>query len=389
MTTLRRYWLPILMMLAGATMLGIYWLQTRPYAPTVAQATPTLTPEPIIPTRTPQPSADATPLPETLPQATDLATPAAVRATIIPSADLSYRGRFGVSGGLVEAERAFNAGLPFGALLNWDLALEPPPLDAAFWQMVRVGPDGIRNITWEGLDEVVANNPGAVWMVGNEPDVPWQDGVTAETYAEIYHDVYTFIKERDARASIAIGGVSQSTPLRRAYLDRILDHYQETYGTPMPVDIWNVHAFTLREEADSWGVGIPPGMDVTRGELYEIDDHADLTIWKQNLIDFRAWMAERGYANRPLAVSEYGILLPEDYGFPPELVRTYMQETVAFMQTAANETGYAQDDGRLVQWWFWYSVFDPAFYPTGNLFDPESGQLTPLGEAYQELIAGP
>ena len=53
-------------------------------------------------------------------------------------------------------------------------------------------------------------------MIGNEPDVRWQDNVTPERYAEIYHDIYTFIKERDPGAQVVIGGVAQSTPLRRA-----------------------------------------------------------------------------------------------------------------------------------------------------------------------------
>ena len=28
----------------------------------------------------------------------------------------------------------------------------------------------------------------------------------------------------------------------------------------MPVDVWNVHNFVLREERGSWGVDIPPGI---------------------------------------------------------------------------------------------------------------------------------
>ena len=49
--------------------------------------------------------------------------------------------------------------------------------------------------------------------------------------------------------------------------------YRNTYGAPLPVDIFNVHAFILREEQDNWGVGIPPGMDGWTGTLYELEDH--------------------------------------------------------------------------------------------------------------------
>jgi hypothetical protein len=183
-----------------------------------------------------------------------------------------------------------------------------------------------------------------------------------------------------------IGGVSQPTPLRRAYLDRVLDTYETLYGEPLPVDVWNVHAFVLREEAGSWGVDIPPGMEVEEGALYELADHDNLDILQQNLFDFRAWMAERGYGDRPLVVSEYGILMPEDYGFPLERVGAFLTGTFDIFRTIANETGYAADDGRLVQWWFWYSVYDGELYPTGNLWDSERQELTPLGNIWMDYV---
>jgi len=34
-----------------------------------------------------------------------------------------------------------------------------------------------------------------------------------------------------------------------------------------------------------------------------------------------------------------------------------------------------------VQWWCWYSLADTV-YPTGNLFDPETRTMTPLGAAW-------
>ena len=71
-----------------------------------------------------------------------------------------------------------------------------------------------------------------------------------------------------------------------------------------------------------------------------------------------------------LAVTEFGILHPSDYGFPPEVVAEFMVDTFDFFMTAANDTGYPADDYRLVQWWFWYSVFDSGDFPTGNLYDP-------------------
>jgi hypothetical protein len=254
--------------------------------------------------------------------------------------------------------------------------------------MVRTEEDGIRRTTWEEIALAIQANPGAYWMVGNEPDVRWQDNVTPQRYAEIYHEVYTFIKERDPEAKLVIGGVAQPTPLRRAYLDIVLDTYEDKYGEKMPIDVWNVHAFTLREERDSWGVDIPPGMDDELAIQYEIDDHDDLEILKQNLIEFRLWMADRGYGDKPLIISEYGILMPEDYGFPLERVGAYLTGSFHLFQTLSGADGYEPDEGRLVQQWFWYSLYDGEFYPTGNLFTPSTGEITPLGKIWADYVAG-
>ena len=321
---------------------------------------PTPSPEPIVPTRTPtsasvsypspsEGTAPAGPTAVSLPEATSTSLPKATatqtavpeiviegEATTIPATGTpspllvtSELARFGVSIArkLEDVEAAYGAGLPFGSTQNWNVNIIPPAVPAEYWQMVRIDQEGIRKVDWDYLAEAIAANPDSKWLIGNEPDVIWQDNVTPERYAEIYHDVYTFIKDHDPGAEVAIGGVSQPTPLRRAYLDIVLDAYQAKYGRPMPIDIWNVHAFTLREEADSWGVGIPPGMEGQQGILYEIEDHDDVEIIAQNLLDFRRWMAERGYGDKPLVISEYGILMPEDYGFPPQRVAAFQAAT--------------------------------------------------------------
>ena len=324
--------------------------------------------EPTI-TSTPTPVATSTPLPAACP------TPDCVI-------------HFGVSGQKDIMDLALEAGLPFSHYLNWRILEDPPPLeDVEFWQMVRVSQEG-QVQDWEAIGRAVDAQPGSIWVVGNEPDIIWQDNVTPDRYAHIYHDVYTFIKERDPTAKVAIGGVGQPTPLRLAYLDIVLETYETTYGEPMPIDVWTVHNFILREEADSWGVGIPPGMEGETGELYELEDHDDLAIFQQNLINFRAWMAERGYADRPLAITEFGILHPWDFGFPEEVVVDFMIGAFDILMNTVNETGYPADDGRLVQWWFWFSVYDALDFPTGNLYDPDTDRLTPIGEVFASYVRG-
>lgn len=331
-----------------------------------------------MPTRTPAPTAA---------EAATTPTPA-TGATPVPSPPVTFDEleRFGVAGAWEFAAPAAEAGLPFGRFLNWRIMLELPPVPGVeSWQMVRLSEAGVLP-SWEQIDAVLAANPGSVWLVGNEPDVRWQDNVTPERYAALYREVYTYIKERDPEARVGVGGVAQATPLRLAYLDRVLAAYQDATGTPLPADWWSLHAFVLREERDSWGVDIPPGFSVDTGTLYSIEDHGDAAIVEQHVRAFRDWMAANGYRETPLAVTEFGILLPFDYGFPPEFVAAYLVETMEFLRTATGENGLPDDDGRLVQAWFWYSIYDDGAYPTGNLFDFNTRQLTPLGEAYRAYV---
>jgi hypothetical protein len=237
------------------------------------------------------------------------------------------------------------------------------------------------------LREIAAHNPGRLWLVGNEPDVIWQVNATPEQYARLYHDVYEALKEADPTCQVAIGGVSQVTPLRLRYLDEVLAAYANAFGIPMPVDVWNIHLAILREERGTWGVDIPPGMPDDTGILYEIDDNGDVEIFKSQVMAFRRWMADHGLRNRPLIVTEFSVLMPAEYGFPFERVRAFMIAAFDFLMTARDENvGFPPDGNRLVQRWAWYSIADSA-YSTGNLFDPDTGQITALGKAFAAYAA--
>jgi hypothetical protein len=125
---------------------------------------------------------------------------------------------------------------------------------------------------------------------------------------------------------------------------------------------------------------------VDEGRLYEIEDHDSLEIFRQQVVDFRRWMEESGERDKPLIVSEYGIVMPAEYGFSQQRVQDFMYATFDFFMTATDpELGYAPDGYRLVQRWLWYSLSDTV-YPTGNLFDPVTGQITALGLAYGSYV---
>ncbi len=280
------------------------------------------------------------------------------------------------------------------------------PAGMEFVQTLRVSDDGpladrecSACPTWSALREWVQANPGSLWLIGNEPDR--QDYVYPERYASIYHSLHTFLKQHDASSLVGIGGVVQPTPVRRQYLDLILNSYQAQYGSPMPVDVWNIHNYVLREKRpyagcpDCWGCGVPPGVPQNQGILYDwwehdmLDPHpTDPTKigWKQQIIDFRQWMKDRGQQNKPLIISEFGTLMWELLGFDYPRVRDFMLATFDFLTTAADSnTGYPADGYRLVQAWAWYSLDEDVFegFPVANnLFDPETRLITPLGLDY-------
>jgi hypothetical protein len=154
----------------------------------------------------------------------------------------------------------------------------------------------------------------------------------------------------------------------------------------MPVDLWNMHAFVLREDRDSWGVNIPSGFEIVNtGELWDVDDHANLALVEAQVRAMRNWMAAHGQQEKPLWITEYGILMPAEYGFPPERVAAFMTQSFDLFATLRDPvTGFPADDQRLVQRWNWYSARDSR-YPAGNLFDAH-GAPTLVGAALSDYI---
>ncbi|MEZ4580851.1 MAG: hypothetical protein R3A10_04220 [Caldilineaceae bacterium] len=143
------------------------------------------------------------------------------------------------------------------------------------------------------LTTMAANNPGRTWIIGNEPDVAWQDNTTAADYACAYHDAYHAIKAGDPKAQVAINGQpgdAAAAHLSQPHLGKLSQRVRRT----MPVDIWTMHAYVLREELGNWGVGIPPGFEyVTRGVLWDIEDHDNLELVENQIRLMRSWIAPR------------------------------------------------------------------------------------------------
>jgi hypothetical protein len=311
-------------------------------------------------------------------------------STCCPSAEVRFG--FGVAGGDITEYAVEN--LHAGWYVNWgtlDNLAHPDGLE--FMHIIRVN-GSTYSPSKATLRPIVENNLGSTWLIGNEPDCIWQDNSTPDQYAQVYHELYTFLKETDPSCQVAIGGVVQPTPLRLQWLNMVLTAYQSRYGEKMPVDVWNIHNFVLRELKGSWGCEIPPGVNATQGRLYSVQDHDNMTYFKQHIVAFRQWMKDNGEQDKPLIISEYGILMPCDwYGFCDTRVRNFMLATFDYFMGAESvnpSLGYPADGYRMVQRWAWYSLNDNNFEATdthSNLFTPSTKVITVVGQAYGNYAA--
>lgn len=299
------------------------------------------------------------------------------------------------------------------------------------------------NGNWrEGLGTMVSQNRGHYWLVGNEVDVnnPVQDNTMPQVYARAYHEVYNYIKKADPTAKVAIAGLSMMTPGRLNYLSIVWDTYQSLYGEPMPVDIWNMHLYVLEERNpaepnNEYGDGkialgtdpalakwssqgfadrCPAAGDASadpRPDVHCRSEHDSVRIFRDQVYAMRQWMKDHGQQNKPLIISEYGLLYPyvreangqyflrDEHGrpFDPTRVTNYLRSTITFLETAKDPNlGYPADGNRLVQQWLWYSLATGPETSGGssNLIKWETfqsatpgdpAQLTLMGQTFQQL----
>lgn len=311
---------------------------------------------------------------------------------------------FGVAGRYGDITQYDVGQLRAGWYTNWAYQAHPArPHGMEFVQTIYVGGATFAP-NWAALGQAVDANPGAVWQIGNEPDTPGQDAMLPDEYARRYHEMYEFIKGRDPTARLSAPGIVQPTPLRLQWLDQAWQAHYALYGERMPVDIWNIHIQILQEDRYSWGCGVPPGSDVDQGQLYSVYDNASLDIFRQHIVDFRSWMRARGEREKPLVISEYGVLMPSAYlgggdaAHGDQVVKDFMVGSFDYMLTAVDdELGCPADGNRLVQRWSWYSLNDKLIdlqtfvgY-NGSLFDWRDtaypGTITQFGQTYAAYTA--
>jgi hypothetical protein len=338
----------------------------------------------------------------------------------------------------------------FGAgwYLNFNTSFVSAPNNAEFASVITVKQDktaeGVYLPTYSinpalsdnELGALVDARPGSIWIAGNEVDrgpdpgqIEVNQGDTfPDIYARAYHDVYHYIKSRDATAQVANSALVQVTPGRIQYLDIMWDTYLELFGTPMPVDVWNMHLYILPEVNRFYQpnsiASVALGTDPTLGkkESYDPDgngplepkdtcgfedvycfaEHDDISVYAGQVYAMRTWMRDHDQRNKPLILSEFSILYPnisdpggtcflqDEYGncFTDERVVNFLNSAFNFLETSSDpDLGYPLDGNRLVQQWLWFSVnHGNGVGFVSNLIDEEPFQLSEVGQAFQTFV---
>ncbi len=231
------------------------------------------------------------------------------------------------------------------------------------------------------LATLLASNPGALWIIGNEPDRGPNAGQSTgggdtypEIYARAYHDAYQFIKAHDPTAQVAVAGLVEVTPGRTQYLDKVWNTYLALYSTTMPVDVWNMHLYVLPETDGIANValGTSPTLAIGYGvthtasgqdNFFTWGDHDNLNQFNIQVRRMRQWMKDHGQQNRPLLLGEFGILMDEtvtdEFGknFTAARAATFLSRTFNYLaNTTVPTLGMPIDNYHLVQQWYWFSL---------------------------------
>lgn len=188
------------------------------------------------------------------------------------------------------------------------------------------------------------------WALGNEPNDPNQDNRTPEEYAVLYRTFEDWAAEAPQcgilPAGIANADWQWAQQFRQSFLDQ--------FGRYPRVDGWNIHNYILE-----------PGLDP-----YDVGE------FSRRIDAFDKWMESIGDGDKPLFLTEFGVLYgsgccdrPVD---PPERLQQFMLGTVDWLKSSGK-----------VQAWAWFATYSRRY--NGSLMSPD-GELNELGELYGQLV---
>ena len=227
--------------------------------------------------------------------------------------------------------------------------------------------------------------PGTVWIISNELEYDMfctKNGtpitcraITADEYAQKFKKYYDMVRQLQPYGStykFAIGFINAIVEQTRPYtLADVLNAYQARYGVPMPVDVFNLHVYGF-------------------GRSIDFD-----YCFTPTVTQYRQVMANKGYRDKPLMITELGVLegvyvqdIPESY------VLDFMVQAFDWLREATSDTtGMPSDGNRLVQQWAWFAL--TSWAPGLNqehkwhrtaLFDIDTKQITNVGLQYKDYV---
>lgn len=260
-----------------------------------------------------------------------------------------------------------------------------PGLD--FYPMVGAYGDLMGNETLEQMQSAINARPenypdGTVWIISNELQydtfctkngVPLNPcrAITPDEYAQKYKKYRDWVKQINPTYKTAIGFINAIEEVGRPYtLADFLDAYQARYGEPMPVDAFNLHAYGF-------------------GRSIDFD-----YCFRPTIETYRQVMADYGYRDKPLVITEVGVLEGVYVGWIPEsYVLDFQIQAFDYLRTATSETtGMPSDGNRLVQRWAWFAL--TGWHPSDDhkwdktaLFDIDTKAITAVGQQYSDYVA--
>jgi hypothetical protein len=207
--------------------------------------------------------------------------------------------------------------------------------------------------SWDlgGVEEVARSHPGEWWQFGNEPNDLDQDNVSPTEYAQRYHAFYFALKASDSSARVVPAGLANAD---WRWAESFRQAYQREYGTVPRVDGWNVHSYLLDT----------------------CESATDVGLFKSRIEAFRAWMSRSGEGDKPLFLTEYGVLYGNGCCGCPSIPADH---AIEFMRA----TSQWLSESRFVQGWAWFAVRTDGRY-NGDLYTPDAA-LTEFGRTYRDL----
>jgi hypothetical protein len=370
---------------------------------TVHTATPTPPdplPTPVVPSPSPPPNATAGATPSTTPTATAtrIPTPTPVFFTPQPVPTPTSQptsASYGVisSGDLVEYHLS-QLGVDWYIDYNPDTRTAPPGTNKVPFVSVKPGKP---RLTSTEITTFTSAAPGSTWYIGGEPNVPQQDGISPQAYADELDYYSTQIRAADPTAKImgpsilnwdftctGCGGFQSG----ESWMREFVDSYAITHaGSPPPIDIWAIDAYPL-----TWFNLPMTNWQLVRDQLIgyrqylrdEVPGQADAPIW---VTEISSHWAFDGFT-----VVNEKLTIPDGQDFQADFmwdeVSVYMEGILGWLQDNAVKQN-------IDRWFFykdWVDISSTASEGYAGIHFFESGAsdaaLNPLGQVYHDFATG-